>query len=103
MQIELTQDAISKPLDLKSPNKSTIRNLYIEGQETVSLEDHKEIRHIFGYFCWQLPGTTQSFKSPFELFLESGEKQQSWRLAKPVGSFDQISQGWETYPLEITN
>jgi hypothetical protein len=39
--------------------------------------------------------------SPFELFLEQGERGESWRLAQPVGSADGLTQEWVTYPLPL--
>ena len=36
-----------------------------------------------------------------QLFLEQGERGQSWRLAMPSGSDDGRSQTWITYPLAI--
>ena len=47
------------------------------------------------------PGDAVKVDSAFELYLERGERGESWRLAIPSGSDDGASQAWITYPLAI--
>ena len=39
--------------------------------------------------------------SAFDLYLQRGERGQSWRLARPSGSEDGATQDWLTYPLPL--
>ena len=46
------------------------------------------------------PGLKDKVDSPFQLFLEQGDKGESWRLAKPIISGG-LTKDWSTYPLPI--
>lgn len=100
LQIELTQTAIARSLDLEAVGDPAVSRVRIEEQEGVRLGDHRGV-HLSGRFDWQLPGDRVRVDSPFELFLERGDRGESWRLAQPVGSPDGQSQEWMTYPLPI--
>ncbi len=56
---------------------------------------------LAGHFDWRLPGDTIRVDSPFELYLQRGAKEQSWRRARPSGSTDGSSQDWITDPLPL--
>ena len=99
-QIQLTQSAIAQSLDLEASGAPEVTRVRIEEQEGLSIGDQKGV-HFIGRFDWRLPGDAVKVDSPFELFLERGERGQSWRLALPSGSDDGSSQTWITYPLAI--
>ena len=98
LQIQLTQTAISKSLNLPpislAPNVSRVR---VEEQEALNLGEQKGLR-VSGRFDWQLPGDRVQVDSPFEVYLQRGERGESWRLARPNGP-DQDQQSWLLYPL----
>ncbi len=97
-QIQLTQSAIAQSLDLEASGAPEVTRVRLEEQESLSIGDQKGV-HLIGRFEWRLPGDAGKVDSPFELFLERGERGQSWRLALPSGSDDGSSQTWITYPL----
>ena len=98
LQIQLTQTAISKSLNLPPmsvvPNVSRVR---VEEQEDLKLGEQSGLR-VSGRFDWQLPGDRVQVDSPFEVYLQRGERGESWRLARPNGP-DQNQQSWLLYPL----
>ena len=100
LQIQLTQTAIARSLDLEADGDPEVSRVRVEEQESMRLGDHKGV-HLTGRFDWRLPGDRVRVDSPFELFLERGERGESWRLAQPSGSSDGSSQDWITYPLPL--
>ena len=99
-QIQLTQSAIAQSLDLEASGSPEVTRVRLEEQESLNIGDQKGV-HLIGRFDWRLPGDAVKVDSPFELFLERGERGQSWRLALPSGSDDGSSQTWITYPLAM--
>ena len=73
----------------------------IEDQQTVLIGEQSGMK-IKGRFDWQLPGDTFQVDSPFEIYLERGDLGESWRLARPTGSQDGLSQDWLTFPLPLS-
>ena len=100
LQIQLTQSAIARSLDLDAAGDPEVSRVRVEEQEATRLGDHRGL-HLSGRFDWRLPGDRIRVDSPFELFLERGDRGESWRLAQPAGSRDGSSQDWVTYPLPI--
>ncbi|MBL6802107.1 MAG: hypothetical protein ISQ52_03325 [Synechococcus sp. BS307-5m-G38] len=100
-QIIATQDSIADSLGLERavvvPSVSRVR---IARQETLQLDGERFI-HLEGSFDWQLPNDSVRVDSAFELFLQRGERDQGWTLARPVhGEGDQV-QRWLLYPLGL--
>ena len=100
-QIIATQDSIADSLGLERavvvPNVSRVR---IARQETLQLDGERFI-HLEGSFDWQLPNDSVRVDSAFELFLQRGERDQGWTLARPVhGEADHV-QRWLLYPLGL--
>jgi hypothetical protein len=100
LQIQLTQTAIARSLELEPVGVPEVSRVRVEEQESIRLGEQRGI-HLTGRFDWRLPSDSVRVDSPFELFLERGELGQSWRLAQPVGSSDGTSQDWMTHPLPI--
>jgi hypothetical protein len=100
LQIQLTQGAIARALDLEAGGLPEVSRVRVERQETVAIGDGQGLR-LGGRFDWRLPGDVIRVDSPFELYLQRGEKGQSWRLARPSGSADGTSQAWITDPLPL--
>ena len=102
LQIELTQTAISRTLGLPemegSPKVSRVR---IEQQSRMRFGESRGLK-LRGRFDWQLPGDRVQVDSPFEIYMEQGDRGESWRLARPNGSGDGLSQDWLTYPLPLS-
>ena len=98
LQIQLTQSAIASSLDLTPmPIAPSVSRVRVEDQESFALGDEQGLR-ISGRFDWQLPGDRVQVDSPFEVYLQRGERGESWRLARPNGP-DQNQQSWLLYPL----
>ncbi|MCP9926864.1 hypothetical protein [Cyanobium sp. CH-040] len=102
LQIQLTQSAIAQALDLASdpdavPQVSRVR---VSEQQALRIGEARGLR-LVGQFDWRLPGDPIRVDSPFELYLQRGERGQSWRLARPVGSADGSTQEWITDPLPL--
>ena len=103
LQIELTQTSIAQTLELPPmaghPSVSRVR---IEDQSALKMAGHRGV-HLQGRFDWQLPGDKIQVDSPFDLYLEQGDKQQSWRLAQPIDPMDSSNavEQWLSYPLPL--
>ena len=100
LQIQLTQTAIARSLELEPDGVPEVSRVRVEDQESIRLGEQRGI-HLTGRFDWRLPSDSVRVDTPFELFLERGERGHSWRLAQPVGSSDGTSQDWIIHPLPI--
>ncbi|MFM7636189.1 MAG: hypothetical protein ACKO7Z_11590 [Cyanobacteriota bacterium] len=100
LQIQLTQGAIAQALALESVGMPELNRVRVEQQQAVRIGEAKGLR-LAGRFDWRLPGDPIRVDSPFELYLQRGERGQSWRLARPSGSGDGTTQEWLTYPLPL--
>ena len=73
-------------------------------QQSILIGEAKGLR-LQGQFDWRLAGDPIRVDSPFELFLQRGERGQSWRLARPVGPAPSAGaedqQTWITDPLPL--
>jgi hypothetical protein len=103
LQIRLTQGQVAQALGLDplalEPQVSRVR---VESQESLSIAGAPGL-HLRGQFDWRLAGDPIRVDSPFELFLQRGERGESWRLARPSGSSDAdgLLQDWITDPLPL--
>ena len=100
LQIQLTQTAIARSLDLEPAGVPEVSRVRVEEQESIRLGEQRGV-HLTGRFDWRLPADSVRVDSAFELFLERGERGESWRLIQPVGSSDGNSQDWISHPLPI--
>ncbi len=100
LQIQLTQGAIARALDLEAGGLPEVSRVRVEEQETITIGDERGL-HLSGRFDWRLPGDAIRVDSPFELYLQRGSRGESWRLARPSGSSDGNSQDWITEPLPL--
>ena len=102
LQIQLTQAAISRSLELPDVSGTpAVSRVRIEHQEAINIGDQLGVK-VSGRFDWQLPGDRMQIDSPFEIYMERGERGESWRLARPGGSGDGVQQDWLTYPLPLS-
>ena len=101
LQIDLTQRSIADALQLNPadgmPQVSRVR---VESQQAIPIGGSKGL-HLTGRFDWRLPGDPIRVDSAFDLYLQRGERGQSWRLARPSGSSDGSTQDWIIDPLPI--
>ncbi len=100
LQIQLTQGAIARALDLEAGGLPEVSRVRVEEQETITIGEGRGL-HLSGRFDWRLPGDAIRVDSPFELYLQRGSRGESWRLARPSGSSDGNSQDWITEPLPL--
>jgi hypothetical protein len=102
LQIQLTQGAIAQALDLDIDPEATpqVSRVRVSDQQTLRIGEARGLR-LAGQFDWRLSGDPIRVDSPFELYLQRGERGQSWRLARPSGSPDGATQQWLTYPLAL--
>lgn len=99
-QIQLTQGEIARALDLEAAGLPEVSRVRLEAREAIPIGDGKGIK-LSGRFDWRLAGDPIRVDSPFELYLQRGERGESWRLARPSGSLDGTLQDWLTYPLAL--
>ena len=86
LQIDLTQRSIADALSLApATGRPVVSRVRVESQEALPIGDSKGL-HLTGRF---------------DLYLQRGERGQSWRLARPVGSADGTSQDWLIDPLPL--
>ncbi len=102
LQIQLTQGAIAQALELDSDPQANpqVSRVRVSVQQTLRIGEARGLR-LAGQFDWRLPGDPIRVDSPFEIYLQRGERGQSWRLARPVGSADGTTQEWITDPLPL--
>jgi hypothetical protein len=99
-QIQLTQGDIARALQLESVGLPEVSRVRVEEREAIAIGEGRGLR-LAGRFDWRLPGDPIRVDSPFELYLQRGERGESWRLARPSGSVDGRRQDWLTYPLSL--
>lgn len=107
LQIQLTQGAIAEALALESSGTPEVSRVRVAEQEVVRIGAANGLR-VQGQFDWRLAGDPIRVDSPFELYLQRGERGQSWRLARPSGMAadgstgdDASVQAWITDPLPL--
>jgi len=101
LQIELTQQAIASALELPPPGDASVRHVRIEAQRSIPIGDGRGLQ-LSGHFDWRLGDEPTLQDSPFELYLQRGERGQSWRLARPMGGDPEAnSQQWLIDPLPL--
>jgi len=100
LQIQLTQGAIARALDLEPPGTPEVSRVRVDQQEPIRIGDAPGLQ-LRGRFDWRLEGGPFRTDTPFELYLARGERAESWRLARPVGSQDGSTQEWITDPLPL--
>jgi hypothetical protein len=101
LQIDLTQHSIADALNLSSADgKPQVSRVRVESQQAMGIGGSKGL-HLTGRFDWRLPGDPIRVDSAFDLYLQRGERGQSWRLARPTGSSDGTNQDWLIDPLPL--
>ena len=103
LQIQLTQDSIARALDLDATGVPQVSRVRVESQQAMTIGSASGLR-LVGRFDWRLAGDPIRVDSPFELFLQRGERGQSWRLARPSGPLAAAGsdeQAWVTDPLPL--
>ena len=104
LQIQLTQGAIADALALNAGGMPEVSRVRVAQQQPIGIGEAKGLR-LEGQFDWRLAGDPIRVDSPFELFLQRGERGQSWRLARPVGPAPSTGadsqQTWITDPLPL--
>jgi len=100
LQIQLTQGAIAQTLGLEAGGLPQVSRVRVEEQEPVRIGEARGL-HLRGRFDWRLAGDPIRVDSPFELWLERGERGESWRLALPSGPSAGEEQTWTTHPLPL--
>ena len=101
LQIDLTQRSIADALNLSSADgKPQVSRVRVESQQAMAIGGSKGL-HLTGRFDWRLPGDPIRVDSAFDLYLQRGERGQSWRLARPSGSSDGANQDWLIDPLPL--
>lgn len=101
LQIELTQGAIAAALELPPTGTPRVRHVRIEQRRGMRIGAGQGLR-LSGHFDWQLADDPVKVDSPFEIYLQRGERGQSWRLARPSGGdAEGLAQQWLVDPLPI--
>jgi hypothetical protein len=100
LQIQLTQGAIARALELEAGGLPQVSRVRVEEQQAVRIGEAAGLR-LTGRFDWRLANDPIRVDSPFELYLQRGERGESWRLARPSGSSDGALQEWILDPLPL--
>jgi hypothetical protein len=108
LQIRLTQEQVAVALGLPSGGLPEVSRVRVESQEPLRIGEARGLR-LSGRFDWRLSGDPIRVDSPFTVFLQRGERGESWRLAQPAGSAPlaagpvsaDAEQQWFTYPLPL--
>ena len=99
LQIELTHRSLEKFLDLGDESVDVLR-VKVDSRSYIP-DAKRKLVSVSGSLNCKFPGESVQRTRPFVLFLERGEKGQSWRLANPVLSKNGLDKEWMTYPLPI--
>ncbi len=100
LQIDLTQRSIADALTLDAAGPPQVSRVRVTSQEPITIGSSKGL-HLSGRFDWRRAGDPIRVDSAFDLYLQRGERGQSWRLARPTGSGDGANQDWLTDPLPL--
>jgi len=100
LQIDLTQRSIADALSLAAAGPPQVSRVRVESQQGLQIGGNRGL-HLTGRFDWRLADDPIRVDSGFDLYLQRGERGQSWRLARPVGSADGTSQDWLIDPLPL--
>lgn len=100
LQIRLTQDQVAAALGLESGGMPEVSRVRVGEQTALRIGEARGLR-LSGRFDWRLRGDPIRVDSPFTLYLQRGERGESWRLARPSGSSSGDVQDWFTYPLPL--
>ena len=100
LQIQLTQAAIAEALQLKTPGAPEVSHVRVASTDSVRIGDGRGV-HLKGEFDWRLAGDPVRVDSAVDIYLQRGDRGQSWRLARPQASDTGSSQGWITDPLPL--
>lgn len=97
LQIRLTQGQVAEALQLEPVGEPLVSRVRLEQQQAIPIGDGRGLR-LVGRFDWRLAEDPIRVDSPFEIYLLRGERGQTWRLARPVGTVEQ-TQAWISEPL----
>ncbi len=100
LQIRLTQDQVAQALRLQPVGLPEVSRVRVEEQQPVAIGEARGLR-LTGRFDWRLAEDPIRVDSPFELYLQRGERGQSWRLARPLVADQDGVQQWITEPLPL--
>jgi len=100
LQIRLTQDQVAQALRLEPAGLPEVSRVRVEEQQPVTIGEARGLR-LTGRFDWRLAEDPIRVDSPFELYLQRGERGQSWRLARPLAADPDGMQQWITEPLPL--
>lgn len=100
LQIRLTQDQVAQALRLQPGGLPEVSRVRVEEQQPITIGDARGLR-LTGRFDWRLAEDPIRVDSPFELYLQRGERGQSWRLARPLAGDQGGGQEWITEPLPL--
>ncbi len=100
LQISLTQEQVAQALGLQPGRLPEVSRVRVEQQQPIAIGDGRGLR-LTGRFDWRLAEDPIRVDSPFELYLQRGERGQSWRLVRPLGSASNGEQTWLTDPLPL--
>jgi len=100
LQIRLTQEQVAGALGLASGGIPEVSRVRVEEQESLRIGEARGLR-LAGRFDWRLSGDPIRVDSPFTLYLQRGERGESWRLAQPSLRAEGPEPDWFTYPLPL--
>ena len=100
LQVKMNENSFKGVFDEEATSSPEIVSAIFLESEVVQPDDGKIVK-IMGRFDWRYAGDTTRKNNYFEVFLEQGNRKQSWRLAKPLESQDGESNDWMTFPLPI--
>ena len=100
LQIDLTQRSIADALSLSASGPPQVSRVRVESQQGLQIGGNRGL-HLTGRFDWRLADDPIRVDSAFDLYLQRGERSQSWRLARPTGSADGATQDWIIDPLPL--
>jgi len=99
LQIQRTQEQVAAALGLPPAGLPEVSRVRLEDQQPVMIGAAAGL-HLSGRFDWRLANDPIRVDSRFDLYLQRGERGQTWRLARPLGGSDG-EQIWFSEPLPL--
>ena len=91
---------MAQALRLEPAGLPEVSRVRVEEQQPVAIGEARGLR-LTGRFDWRLAEDPIRVDSPFELYLQRGERGRSWRLARPLAVEADGTQAWITEPLPL--
>ncbi len=101
LNIQLKHQSLVQSLDLDDQAVEVVR-IKVDSRN-FSPDKTRKLVSVSGSIDCKFNGFEDTVNTPFRLFLQGGEKDQSWSLVEPSSFVNDFPLEWKIYPLPIIN